>query len=199
MKTKFRRVVPDNVRVEDLTPLNITCGSTKCNENLHCFSLTKTALKRFGKTHVCTECGKNLIDWERFQKNNIRDANFIFNSLRFELIRHIFWHTEIEAAAIKKAIKLGREQLRNHAYKILKSNIGKYNSIWDGRQTSKGGNEIVHYAQHATATCCRKCLEAWHNIPKDGNLDPEQLDFCTDLVMLYIDERIPDLNNEPLV
>ncbi len=37
----------------------------------------------------------------------------------------------------------------------------------DGRQTPREGNTIF-YAQHATASCCRTCIEYWHGIPKNG-------------------------------
>jgi predicted Fe-S protein YdhL (DUF1289 family) len=29
-------------------------------------------------------------------------------------------------------------------------------------------------AQHATATCCRGCLEKWHRIPRGAELTAEQ-------------------------
>ena len=35
----------------------------------------------------------------------------------------------------------------------------------DGRQTPFRGHPVF-VAQHATATCCRGCLEKWHRIPR---------------------------------
>jgi len=194
MEKKFQRIVPDNIKVEDLTPLDITCGATKCNEDFHCFSL-KSSLKKFETTRVCKECGVDLIDWDRVYKNDIEDAPFIFQSLRKELIRHVVWHSEIDQEALVKALQKGRIKIREHAIHLLKSKIGKCNNF-DGRQTPLGGNDIVNYAQHATATCCRKCLEAWHNIPKNVVLNDAQLEFCTELVMLYINEKVPNLSDE---
>lgn len=189
--TKFKKV-PIDVQIGDLTPLNITCSSTKCEDGLHCFNTGKRAAKKFGITGVCKECGQSLIDWDRIYKNDIRDAKFIFNSMKHELIRHVYWHTKIEKGAIEKARQYSNEELRIKAKKILRGKIGREQNAWDGRQTPKGGNEIVYYAQHATATCCRKCLEYWHNIPKDKVLNNEQLDFCTDLVMYYLEERLAE-------
>ncbi|MCY1246137.1 hypothetical protein D9M72_593430 [compost metagenome] len=68
----------------------------------------------------------------------------------------------------------------------------------DGRQTPMGKDEIVNYAQHATATCCRKCLEAWHNIPMEDALTDNQLEFCVSLVMKYVKERIPQLTENEI-
>ena len=192
---KFKRV-PADVPVWDLNPLNITCGSTKCEDNLHCFKTSERAAKKFGNHGVCKECGTSLIDWKRVHQNNIKDANFIFKSMKNELIRHVFWHTPIEKKAIEIALQSGKNDLRIHSKKLLKSKIGSSHNAWDGRQTPMTGNEIVNYAQHATATCCRKCLEYWHNIKTENELTDEQLQFCSDLVMLYIDERVPNLTDE---
>jgi len=196
MEKKFKRVIPDDINVEDLTPLNISCGSTKCNEGLHCFSLKKTALKKHNSERVCHECGADLIEWDRVHKNDIKDAKFIFKSMKNELIRHVFWHTTIEQSAISFAQSRGKIELRGKAGKLLKTRIGRHNAYVDGRQTPLAGKEIINYAQHATATCCRKCLEAWHNIPQNRVLSEEQLEYCTNLVMLYITERVPNLKDK---
>jgi len=72
---KFKRVVPDNIRVEDLTPLNVSCGATKCNDGLHCFSFEKSSIRNFDSERVCYQCGVDLIEWDRIHANNIKDAN----------------------------------------------------------------------------------------------------------------------------
>lgn len=195
-RKKFKRVVPDEVRVEDLTPLDVVCGTTKCTEGYHCYSQKKTSLKKFGKERVCKECGTDLIDWERIHQNDLTDSKYVFDSLRTEIIRHVFWHTEIEPEAKEKALKLGLNGVIASAQKLLKTRIGKYNAYMDGRQTPMGKDEIVNYAQHATATCCRKCLEAWHNIPMENTLSEAQLAFCVDLVGKFVIERLPELVSE---
>lgn len=189
MEKKFKRV-PAEVSVSSLTPLNITCGSSKCEDNLHCFHMGKKDIAKHGSTGVCKECGENLIDWKRIYKNNIKDAAFIFQSMKKELIRHVFWHTKIEASAMKKAKELNKTELKARAKKIINQKIGKAENFREGYQTKKGGDEIVNYAQHATASCCRKCLEYWHNIPMGKELTDDQLEFCADLAVLYIEERL---------
>jgi hypothetical protein len=44
----------------------------------------------------------------------------------------------------------------------------------DGRQTPMRGHPIF-IAQHATATCCRGCLEKWHRIPRGRPLTDEEI------------------------
>lgn len=189
---KFSRV-PIDVPVDSLTPLDITCGSTKCEDELHCFSLRRTSIRKYDKKGVCHQCGTDLIDWKRVHRQDIHDANFTFTAMKSELIRHVFWHTKIDDTALKSALEEGLENLKGRARKSLKTKVGKHNSFMDGRQTPMGNGDIVNYAQHATATCCRKCIEIWHNIPIEQPLNDEQLDFFTELVALYSKERIPEL------
>ena len=191
---KFRKVVPEKIKASDLKPLDVTCGATKCDENLHCFSrYVKQAQKKFGKKGVCHNCGEDSIDWNRMHKNDIQDSQFMFTSLKKELIRNIFWNVKIDKLAVENALKSNKTDLRTKAKKDLKARIKKYNAYIDNQQTPLGKGNIVNYAQHATATCCRACLEAWHNIPKQQELTDSQLEFCTDLVMKFIDERLPEI------
>lgn len=197
-RKKFKRVVPDNIKVGSLTPDDIVCGTTKCNEGFHCYSLKKSSLRKFGKERVCKECGTDLIDWERVHKNDIGDSDFTFHELKHEIVRHVFWHTTITDGALYNALTAGKIKTEEKARKILNSRIKKYVAFIDGRQTPMGKDEIVNYAQHATATCCRKCLEAWHNIPMESTLTDQQMDFCTSLVMKFINERIPQMQDVPI-
>ncbi|MFP9097930.1 DUF4186 family protein [Flavobacterium sp. RHBU_24] len=197
-RKKFTRMIPDDVRVEDLTIDDITCGATKCGEGFHCYSKEKTSLRKFGTERACKECGVELIDWDRVHLNDVNDSEFVFQEMKSEIIRHLFWHTPIEDDAIVEAFRRGRTGTKERAHKLLRQRIGKFNSFMDGRQTPMGKDEIVNYAQHATATCCRKCLKAWHNIDLEVPLSDEQLNFCTDLVLKYIDLRVPHLTEHPV-
>lgn len=196
MKRKTFARVPPEVPVSSLTPLNVTCGSTKCSDDLHCFRMAERHIKKHGKHGVCKECGSELIDWNRIHKNDVKDAKFIFKSLKKELIRHVFWHTPIPDVALQKARSRGIIQLSQETTAILRRKIGGASGAWDGRQTPLTGSEVIHYGQHATATCCRRCLNYWHGIPLDQPLTESQIEFCTSLVLLYIEERVPELSKE---
>lgn len=192
MAKNFKKVQTDKP-ISELTPLDITCKSTRCEENLHSFHLNKTELKKFEGKRLCKDCGVDLIDWERVRKRNLSDSNFTINSLKKELFRHVFWNNEIDAAAIAKAQKLPKTKLRERAKKIINQKIGKAQNFRDGYQTQKKGNEITYYAQHATGTCCRDCLEYWHDIKKGTVLTNKELEFCADMAMLYIEKKVPNL------
>jgi len=193
MEKTFKRVKPEDLDSSDLKPLKITCGSTNCEEGLHCYSrFMKKAEKKYGKQGVCYECGNDSIDWDRMYQNDIKDSKFIFKSLSKEFIREVFSKMKIDQFAIENSLKKNKRELRTEAKKLLKMRIGKLTD-WDGQQTPLGKENIINYAQHATATCCRKCLASWHNIPKEQELTETQLEFCTNLVMKFIEERVVDL------
>ncbi len=40
----------------------------------------------------------------------------------------------------------------------------------------------VFIAQHATATCCRGCLEKWHQIPQGQALDADQQAYVVTVI-----------------
>ena len=59
----------------------------------------------------------------------------------------------------------------------------------DGRQTPYR-NHPVFVAQHATATCCRSCLETWHDIPKGRRLDRDERAYVVEVIGRWIDREL---------
>ncbi len=55
----------------------------------------------------------------------------------------------------------------------------------DGRQTPMKGHPVF-IAQHATATCCRKCLEKWHNLPRGRALSRYEITYVGTVIMDWI-------------
>lgn len=51
----------------------------------------------------------------------------------------------------------------------------------DGKQTPMRGHPVF-IAQHATATCCRGCLEKWHQIPQGQPLSEEQQTYVVAVI-----------------
>jgi hypothetical protein len=182
----------------ELKPLKITCTSTRCEDNLHCFRLTQQQ-RRNGPTGRCRQCGVELVDWPRVTRRDIGDAKHTIAALQLELIRHHFWHLELSEYAESYAIRKGKHALRGAVRHQLDKAIGSPMHPRQGRQTPRETSEnatVVHYAQHATATCCRACLEEWHGIESGADLDDSQLDYLTDLVMLYVMKKLPYLESE---
>jgi len=173
-------------------PLKITCTSTDCESNLHCFRQKQRNAPPHGP---CRECGAELVNWPRVHAREIHDAENTTESLKYELIRHHYWHKPVVPKAIKIARRKGLKGLRSAVHRRLSSKTLAPDNAWDGRQTPLEGN-IIYYAQHATAICCRKCLEVWHGIPKERSLTSDDIAYISELAMLYIVDRLPNLTED---
>jgi Domain of unknown function (DUF4186) len=173
-----------------LKPLQITCTSSDCGAGLHCFKKShKMAEVDRGK---CRSCGIDLIDWERLHRRDLSDVTFTFEALKYEMVRHHYWHQIIDQRALNHARRKGRVGLQIAARRRLVTSVGPSEPMRDGYQTPLEGN-VIYYAQHAVACCCRKCIEYWHGIPQGEALTESQIDYLADLVMQFVADRIPDL------
>ena len=80
----------------------------------------------------------------------------------------------------------GFETIKEHAYQFIISRIAAAFPKNDGNQTPMR-NHPVFIAQHATATCCRKCIQKWHGMEKGRELNAEEVDFIVALIMGWIE------------
>ncbi len=174
---------------KELAPLAITCTRSECESDLHCFKRSRKMTP--AQVGECRSCGVRSVHWERVQRRDVNDAPFTFEALKREWIRDHFWHNMIQEGTELHARRKGRVGLRELAAKQLRRSVGPAQPYRDGQQTTMKDGNIIHYAQHALACCCRACMEYWHGIPKGTALTLDQLDYFTDLVMLYVDERMP--------
>jgi hypothetical protein len=137
-----------------------------------------------------------MVDWNRVHKCDINDVNATFGFLKTEFIRHTFWNVEIipeleEGVRFKGAVTL-RSEVEERLIKAvapLPSEIYPF----DGMQTSMSQHNIILFAQHATATCCRKCMKYWYNVPYDRPLNKKEINYFSELIMCYVKERVKDL------
>jgi hypothetical protein len=165
----------------NLPELKITCRSTDCANGLHCYIQKKK--QAAGRAHgPCRECSANLVNWDRVHAQNLADVAHTFEALKTEYIRHHYWHVPLDEVAINHARRKGRAGMREAAINRLRQSVAPAHPYRDGMQTGKKGNALF-YAQHATATCCRKCIEE----------TDEELGYLTELVTLYVTERLPEL------
>ena len=87
----------------------------------------------------------------------------------------------------------GLPVIRSHAEELIKKRLAPADIPNDGKQTPMRGapnGHPVFIGQHATATCCRGCLEKWHGIPKGRELTVEEQTFVVDVLMKWIDRQI---------
>jgi len=172
-------------------PLNVKCSDSDCESDRHCFLFNKQKMSEDDRG-ACRTCGKKLVNWERIRRRDPADALNTFDALQYELIRHVFFHAGFDERAMRLSQKYGIDGVKGRIRSRLRSKVGKTPDGWDGRQTPKQG-DVIHYAQHATATCCRKCIAYWHNIPADRPLTEAELDYLGSLIGAYIDLRAPEI------
>jgi hypothetical protein len=87
--------------------------------------------------------------------------------------------------AIVPPVGNGPATIRRHAGDLIARRLAPAEPYKDGRQTPYRGHPVF-VAQHATATCCRACLERWHQIPKGRELTPEQRVYVVDVILRWI-------------
>jgi hypothetical protein len=152
-----------------LKPLNITCTSSDCQNGLHCFRQTQ-AMATLNRRGRCRACGAELIDWSRVHRRDPADAAYTFAALKYELIRHHFWHVEIDLKAVNHARRKGKVGVRAAAENRVRKSVGPAEPPFDGRQTPReGSGNIIYYAQHVCPTCNGVVLSqvhrgmAWHS------------------------------------
>lgn len=79
----------------------------------------------------------------------------------------------------------GLDKIRSHAEDFISKRLAPADISNDGKQTPMRGHPVF-IAQHATATCCRGCLEKWHKIPKGRDLTDVEQKYIVDIIMEWI-------------
>ncbi len=82
--------------------LQISCDTADCSQGLHCFRATKEMAAK-NRAGVCRECGADLVDWRRVHQCDLQDVEYTFEALKYEWIRHHFWHKVLNQKAINHA------------------------------------------------------------------------------------------------
>ncbi|MBE7467628.1 MAG: DUF4186 family protein [Anaerolineales bacterium] len=182
-----------NGKRREIKPLKVSCTDFDCESELHCFKKSRRMTE--AERGNCRSCGISVVNWTRVHSRSINDAAYTFEALNSEFVRNHFWNKPIDLKAENHARRKGRSKLREAIRARLKKSVGTASPSFDGRQTPDHGN-IIYYAQHALACCCRTCMEYWHGIPKGVELSDEQIDYFTELIMKYVDARMPELTEE---
>lgn len=102
------------------------------------------------------------------------ELDSVFQRLQTSSFRRKFRLGAKESAYLKTK---GLETVLAHGQDFVRSRLAPAQPQNDGKQTP-WRNHPIFIAQHATATCCRSCLEKWHHIPKGQPL--------TDMQQAYI-------------
>jgi exodeoxyribonuclease V alpha subunit len=105
------------------------------------------------------------------------------NVLRKSRFRSSFYLSRAEKARLRQK---SVEEIAEDIYHVIRKRIvnpSAYGFI-DGKQTPYSG--IIFKAQHATATCCRKCIEKWYHIPRGQPLKEEEAALVLKVIVKWL-------------
>ena len=134
----------------------------------------------------------------QFTPKYSEDVDFTFEALNQEFIRYTFWTIELDPQAVTTLWHKGLPNIEAEVVKRLKESVlppGR-KIFRDSTQTPKDPKQIICCSQHATATCCRKCIKYWHDIPYERELTVHEMEYLKSLMMRYITIRIPNIPTE---
>jgi len=83
----------------------------------------------------------------------------------------------------------GIDTITSHALDFVNKRLSPAVIVNDGRQTPMRGHPVF-IAEHATATCCRSCLEKWHHIRKNHTLTSDEVEYVVEIIMTWIKRQL---------
>ncbi len=87
------------------------------------------------------------------------------------------------------ARRQGPERIKSHALDFVTERLAPASPLRDGKQTPMKGHPVF-LAQHATATCCRKCLQKWHALPLGRDLSQHEINYVARVIMDWIEGEL---------
>jgi predicted Fe-S protein YdhL (DUF1289 family) len=96
----------------------------------------------------------------------MRALDDLFAALHRSAFRRRF---RLRGAELQYLRGRGMETVMRHADDLIARRLAPAVPENDGKQTPMRGHPVF-LAQHATATCCRGCLQKWHGIPRGVEL-----------------------------
>jgi hypothetical protein len=115
----------------------------------------------------------------------MRDLDGLFEAFARSDFRRRFRLRGREAAYLRDK---GLDTVLVHARQFIESRLAPAEPANDGRQTPMR-NHPAFIAQHATATCCRGCLEKWHHIPKGRSLSQPEIDYVVAVIGRWLQRQ----------
>jgi hypothetical protein len=114
----------------------------------------------------------------------MRDLDDLFSALARSEFRSRFRLGPKERAYLAEK---SLPTILEHGRQFIQDRLAPAEPKNDGRQTPMRGHPIF-IAQHATATCCRGCLEKWHRIPAGHPLTDEEIEHVLAVLARWLSE-----------
>lgn len=118
-----------------------------------------------------------------------RNLNELFVALAGSPFRRRF---RLRGKELEYLRRKGLIVVLEHAADFIEKRLAPASPARDGKQTPMR-HHPVFIAQHATATCCRGCLQKWHAIPKGRALDAAEQAYILEVIKTWL-AREEELN-----
>lgn len=115
----------------------------------------------------------------------MREIDSVINSLSKSAFRSRF---HLKESDIKYIEEKGMDKIKEHAYNFINKKL-KVKQANDGKQTPYHGHPVF-IAEHATATCCRGCVNKWYKIPEYKELSEEEVDYLVSIIMKWLEKEL---------
>lgn len=114
----------------------------------------------------------------------MRDLDELFAALARSSFRSGFRLRDKDLAYLREK---GLSAVLDHAEDFIRKRLAPAVIANDGKQTPMRGHPVF-VAQHATACCCRGCLQKWHQIPQGRELTQAELAYIVVVLEKWLNE-----------
>lgn len=118
----------------------------------------------------------------------MRDVQDVLTRLRLSPFRSRIHLQQKEREYLRRK---GMNEVLKHAAEFIEKRLAPAYPANDGKQTP-WHNHPVFIAQQATATCCRGCLQKWHQISKGRALTPEEQQYIVEVIGTWLSQQEGD-------
>jgi len=115
----------------------------------------------------------------------MRDLDELFAALARSSFRAGFKLNSKDMAYLQQK---GLSTVLDHAEDFIESRLAPAIIENDGKQTPMHGHPVF-VAQHATACCCRGCLQKWHQIPQGRELTLAEQAYIVVVLEKWLDKK----------
>jgi hypothetical protein len=123
----------------------------------------------------------------------MRNIDELFRALAQSGFRRSFHLRKAELAYLQDK---GLPVVLKHAEDFITQRLAPAHIRNDGKQTPFRGHPVF-IAQHATATCCRGCLEKWHRIPAGKPLDRTECSYVVQVLEKWLRDNTDIKQDRP--
>ncbi|HEY9267918.1 MAG TPA: DUF4186 domain-containing protein [Methylotenera sp.] len=116
----------------------------------------------------------------------MRDLDDLFAALSRSTFRAGFKLNSKDMAYLQQK---GLSTVLDHAEDFIQSRLAAAIIENDGKQTPMRGHPVF-VAQHATACCCRGCLQKWHHIPQGRALTLAEQAYIVVVLEKWLREKL---------